>query len=203
MGLYEDISKVAWTRTPEIKCAWIAENSMARSDTERLQVALYNPRSKVGSILWRIVSSHLDVMHSIKASAQFLTDPGDAVVEGLQCIGCYLLGIAPEGQRLYRYTGDVALRIPLDADDANGPHRRSMLCCVSWIGPPLSGATGFARRAFFQWTSHWSIAVPCRSIYAIHAATKGSASTRGLLGPARSAYTTAWPQASKSTAPPA
>jgi hypothetical protein len=94
----ETCIKVAWT--PEIKRAWIAENSTAKSDAERLQVAQYNLRSKVSSILWCIVSSHLDVMHSFKAPAHFLTDPGDAVVDGLQRIGRYLLGIDPEGRRL-------------------------------------------------------------------------------------------------------
>jgi hypothetical protein len=61
-----------------------------------------------------------------------------------------------------------------------------MLCYVSWLGSPLSDSTPSARRAFFQWTNQWSIAVPSGSmeseIYAIHAATKGTAPTRGLLG---------------------
>ena len=127
-----------------------------------------------------------DCMHAVKNPSQFVTDPGDAVQSGIERIARYLLGTASEGLRLYGTKGEVQLNIASDADDAGASHRRSMLCYVCWIGPPLSDKTGSARRAFFQWNNQWGIVVASGSmeseIYAIHAAVKGTASFRGLLG---------------------
>jgi hypothetical protein len=184
MDLHRETSKAAYT--PKVKRAWTAENSTAKDDAERLRVAKFKPRSKLGSTLWLVVCIRPDCMQAIKDPAQFMTDPGDAVVEGLKRVGRYLLGTSAEGLRLHGSKGDVQLHVASDADDAGGPHRRSMLCYVSWIGSPLSDQTVSARRAFFQWTNTWSIAVPSGSmeseIYAIHAAIKGTEATRGLLG---------------------
>ena len=125
-------------------------------------------------------------MHAIKNPSQFFTNPGDAVVTALVRIGRYLLGTAKEGLRLHGSTGQVQFNMASDADDAGGVHRRSMLSYVSWVGSPLTDRTSSVRRAFFQWTNHWSIMVACGSmeseIYAIHAAIKDSSATRGLLG---------------------
>jgi hypothetical protein len=184
MGLTPGESKAAYT--PEIKQPWSKEMATAKSDEERTRVAKFNPRSKLGSCMWALACCRPDIMHSLKNPAQYVTDPGDAVVAALTRVGRYLLGTADEGLRLYGSTGAVKMRVASDADDSGGVDRRSMLCHMSWIGCPLTDTTGSARRAFFHWTSAWSIAVPCGSmeseIYAIHAAMKGTAATRALIG---------------------
>jgi hypothetical protein len=57
---------------------------------------------------------------------------------------------------------------------------------MQWLRPPLGDESVLIPRAFFQWNSAWSIPVASGSmeskIYAVHAATKGSASNRGLIG---------------------
>jgi hypothetical protein len=125
-------------------------------------------------------------MHSLKNPSQFLTDPGMAVVHALNRIGRYLLGTMNEGLRLYGNKGEMQMQVASDADDAGGQHRRSMLCYMAWIGPPLGDESKFVPRAFFLYTNHWSIVVASGSmeseIYAIHAATKGTTHIRGLLG---------------------
>jgi hypothetical protein len=184
MNLYPATSKAAFT--PEVKRDWTAENSTAKSDDERRRVLQYNPRSHAGKIMWLIVCNRPDLMHCVKNPCQFMTDPGDAVVDALTRIGRYLLGTAAEGIRLYGSTGKVNMHVASDADDAGGSHRRSMICYVTWIGSPLTDCSPTARRAFVQWTNTWSVAIASGSmeseIYGIHAAIKGSTATRGLLG---------------------
>ena len=184
MNLTKELSKAALT--PEIKQTWSTELSTAKDDAERLRVSQFSPRSKVGSILWCIVCCRPDLMHCVKHSSQYMTDPGDMVVVALKRVGRYLLGTMDQGLRLQGHTGDVNLHVASDADDAGGVHRRSMLCYVQWIGPPLGDESKLVPRAFFQWNSAWSIPVASGSmeseIYAIHAATKGAAPNRGLLG---------------------
>jgi hypothetical protein len=184
MGLHQGSAKAAFT--PEIKRNWSAETSTAKDDAERLRVSQYSPRSKIGSIMWAMVCSRPDLMHCLKHPSQYLTDPGDMVVDALQRIGRYLLGTADEGLRLQGFRENVGLHVASDADDAGGVSRRSMLCYMQWLGPPLGDESTLIPRAFFQWNSAWSIPVASGSmeseIYAVHAATKGSASNRGLLG---------------------
>jgi hypothetical protein len=136
MNLTKESSKAALT--PEVKQAWSTElSTAAKDDAERLRVSQFSPRSKVGSILWLIVCCRPDLMHCVKDSSQYMTDPGDMVVVALKRVGRYLLGTMDQGLRLQGYTGDVGLHVASDAVDADGVHRRSMLCCVQWIGPPL------------------------------------------------------------------
>jgi hypothetical protein len=184
MDLTQGESKAAFT--PEIKQIWSEEASTAKSEAERLRVSNYSPRSKVGSILWAIVCCRPDLMHSIKNPSQYLTDPGDMVVSALQRIGRYMLGTMDEGLRLQGYPGPVVQHVASDADDAGGVHRRSMLCYMQWIGPPLGDESTIVPRAFFQWNSAWSIPVASGSmeseIYAISAAIKGATPNRGLIG---------------------
>ena len=109
---------------PETKHTWTSVNSTAQDAAERLRVNNYNPRSKAGSILWLIVCCRPDLMHSVKNPSQFLSDPGTLVVDGLQRIGCYLLGTVNEGIKLHGLTGSVDLHVASDADDAGGASRR-------------------------------------------------------------------------------
>ena len=91
MGLLPETAKAAFT--PEIKRNWTWENSTAQDDAERLRVNNYNPRSKAGSILWLIACSRPDLMHSLKAPSQFLSDAGTPVVarpHGLGGLACSL-----------------------------------------------------------------------------------------------------------------
>ena len=183
MGLLPENCKAA--RTPEVKRDWTKENSEAVDDAERRRVADFGVRNALGGIQWVLTCTRPDTMHAVKNPSQFVTDPGDAVVHGLKRIGRYLLGNAKEGLRLYGNEGEVEMCLASDADDAgSSDHRRSLLCWVNWIGPPLTNTTS-ARRAVFQWTNKWSIAVASGSmeseIYAIHAATKSSTPIRGLL----------------------
>jgi hypothetical protein len=184
MGLTPGESKAAYT--PEIKQTWTKDMATAKSDEERERVAKFDPRSKIGSIYWTLTCCRPDLMKCVKSPAQYISDAGDAVVAALVRVGRYLLGTAAEGLRLYGSTGDVKMRVASDADDSGGMDRRSMLCYVSWIGPALNDTSQTAKRAFFQWSNTWSIVVPCGSmeseIYAIHAAIKGTAANRGLLG---------------------
>jgi hypothetical protein len=161
MNLTKESSKAA--PTPEVKQVWSTELSTAKDDAERLSVSQFSPRSKVGSILWCIVCCRPDLMHCVKNPSQYMTDPGKMVAVALMRVGRYLLGTMDQGV-----------------------HRRSMLCYVQWIGPALGDESKLVPRAFFQWNSAWSIPVASGSmeseIYAIHAATKGAAPNRGLLG---------------------
>jgi hypothetical protein len=108
------------------------------------------------------------------------------MVNALQRIGRYMLGTMDKGQRLQGYPGPVVQHVALDADDAGGVHRRSMLCYMQWIGPPLGDESTLMPRAFFQWNSAWSILVASGSmeseIYAISVAIKGATPNRGLIG---------------------
>jgi hypothetical protein len=164
MDLTQGESNAAFT--PEIKQIWIEEASTAKSEAvaERLRVSNYSPRSKVGSILWCIVCCRPDLMHSIKNPSQYLTKPGDMVVNTLERIGRYMLGTMDEGLRLQGYPGPVVQHVTSDADDAGGVHRRSMLCYMQWIGPPLGDESTLVPRAFFQWNSAWSIPVASGSM---------------------------------------
>jgi ATP-binding cassette subfamily B (MDR/TAP) protein 1 len=81
MGLHQESAKAAFT--PEMKRSWSVETSTAKDDTERLRVSQYSPRSKIGSIMWAMVCCRPDLMHSLKNPSQFMTDPGDMVVDVL------------------------------------------------------------------------------------------------------------------------
>jgi hypothetical protein len=139
-------------------------SSTAKDDDERRKVNAYNPRSKVGSILWLIACSRPDLMHSLKNPSQFLTDPGKAVVHALNRIGRYLLGTMNEGLRLYGTKGQMLMQVASDADDAGVAHSRSMLCDMAWIGPPLGDESKSVPRTFLLYTNHWSIVVASGSM---------------------------------------
>jgi hypothetical protein len=64
-----------------------------------------------------------------------------------------MLGTMDEGLRLQGYPRPVVQHVASDADDAGGVHRRSMLCYMQWIGPPLGDESTLVPRAFILWNS--------------------------------------------------
>jgi hypothetical protein len=179
MNLDPEVSRPA--ATPEVKRSWYKAMCAPKDDDERLRVAEFDVRSKIGSLMWLLVCCRPDLMHAVKIQSQFVSDPGMENVKAIMRIGRYLVGSAAEGLRLQGVQGEVAIGGVTDSDDAGSEeHRRSILTFCYYVGHARGP------RAFVVWECKWSYSVTSGSFHSeicgIDLAFKGGMVIRGVLG---------------------